>query len=136
LSQVASPYWIKRGYVLSKARSAAAARERSNRLARAVVIMTGLVLVAACLSFYRQTRLELNAARAKRQNEVARLEQLQIEAERLEMLIDRLRNDPRLIESLARHDLGLIGPGDVVVKIDSAHGSALSQGLQPPQQQN
>jgi cell division protein FtsB len=90
--------------------------------------MTGLVLVAACLSFYRQTRLELNAARAKKQGEVARLEQLQIEAERLEMLIDRLRNDQRLIESLARHDLGLIGPGDVVVKIDGGLASALPQG--------
>jgi cell division protein FtsB len=136
LSQVASPYWIKRGYVLSKARSAAAARERSNRLARAVVIMTGLVLVAACLSFYRQTRLELNAARAKKQGEVARLEQLQIEAERLEMLIDRLRNDQRLIESLARHDLGLIGPGDVVVKIDGGHASALPPGPPPQEKQN
>jgi cell division protein FtsB len=44
------------------------------------------------------------------------------------MLIDRLRNDQRLIESLARHDLGLIGPGDVVVKIDGGRASALPQG--------
>jgi cell division protein FtsB len=83
--------------------------------------MTGLVLIAACLSFYRQTHFELATARAKKQNELVRLEQLQIEAERLEMQIDRLRNDERLIESLARHDLGLIRPGDVVAKLDSGH---------------
>ena len=91
--------------------------------------MTGLVLIAACLSFYRQTRSELNGARAKKEAEAAHLEELQIEAERLEIQIDRLRNDPRLIELLARHELGLIGHGDVVVKMDSSRGTAPPEGV-------
>ena len=128
MSQLASPYWIRRGVVLSRARSVAAARDRSNRLARAVVIVTGLVLVAACFSFYRQTRFELETARAKKQAEAVRLEQLQIEVERLEMQIDRLRNDPRMIESLDRQTLGFIRPGDVVVKIDPAYSASPSEG--------
>lgn len=36
--------------------------------------------------------------------------------ERLTLTIDRLRNDPVFLEKLAREDLGMVRPGDTVLK--------------------
>jgi cell division protein FtsB len=41
---------------------------------------------------------------------------LRAETERLTAIVDRLRNDPAYVEQLARETLGLVRPGDTVLK--------------------
>ncbi|HVO59120.1 MAG TPA: septum formation initiator family protein [Dongiaceae bacterium] len=58
----------------------------------------------------RRTRAEI----AKTQSELDRLNK---ENEKLAEQVTRLKSDPKLIESIARDELGLAKPGDTVVKI-------------------
>jgi cell division protein FtsB len=44
---------------------------------------------------------------------------LRAETERLTATVDRLRNDPTYVEQLARETLGLVRPGDTVLKFPS-----------------
>lgn len=44
------------------------------------------------------------------------IEQLRAEADRLSRAVDRLREDPALIERLAREELGMVKPGERVLK--------------------
>ena len=54
----------------------------------------------------REARLEEQIAETRR------------EVERLERRIDRLRNDPAMLERLAREELGLARPGEVVILME------------------
>jgi cell division protein FtsB len=38
--------------------------------------------------------------------------------------IDRLKNDLKYIENIARHELGMIGKGEVVVKLNDPSGKS------------
>ena len=73
---------------------------------------------AACVSLYLKTRSELWAAQAKHASQEHKLERLQAETERVEIEIDRLKNDPRFIESVARQNLGMVRQGDVIIRLD------------------
>jgi len=48
---------------------------------------------------------------------------LRAETARLTADVDRLRTDPDLIEQIARDKLGLVMPGDEVLKLSPASGS-------------
>ncbi len=41
---------------------------------------------------------------------------LRAEADRLNYTVDRLREDPALVEQIAREDLGMVRPGEKVLK--------------------
>ena len=41
---------------------------------------------------------------------------LRVEADRLNKTVDRLRDDPALVEQIAREDLGMVRPGEKVLK--------------------
>jgi len=41
---------------------------------------------------------------------------LRAEADRLNRTVDRLREDPALVEQIAREDLGMVRPGEKVLK--------------------
>jgi cell division protein FtsB len=41
---------------------------------------------------------------------------LRVEADRLNRTVDRLREDPALVEQIAREDLGMVRPGENVLK--------------------
>ena len=41
---------------------------------------------------------------------------LRVEADRLNRTVDRLRDDPALVEQIAREDLGMVRPGEKVLK--------------------
>lgn len=41
---------------------------------------------------------------------------LRVEADRLNRTVDRLREDPALVEQIAREDLGMVRPGEKVLK--------------------
>jgi cell division protein FtsB len=47
---------------------------------------------------------------------------LRTETGRLSALVGRLRNDPDFIEQLAREDLGLVKPGEKVLKLPPSPG--------------
>ena len=44
------------------------------------------------------------------------IQALRVEADRLTRTVDRLRDDPALIEQIAREDLGMVRPGEKVLK--------------------
>jgi len=48
---------------------------------------------------------------------------LRAETARLSAEVDRLRNDPDYIEQIAREKLGLVKPGEQVLKLPPASGS-------------
>ena len=53
----------------------------------------------------------------------ARGGRLRVETARLTADVDRLRTDPDYIEQIARDKLGLVRPGDRVLKLPPASGS-------------
>ena len=44
------------------------------------------------------------------------IQELRAEADRLNRTVDRLREDPALVEQIAREDLGMVRPGEKVLK--------------------
>ncbi len=50
---------------------------------------------------------------------------LRAETKRLMALVDRLRSDPDYIEQVAREDLGLVKPGEKVLKLPPSPASPL-----------
>jgi hypothetical protein len=80
-----------------------------------------LATVAAIIVYF-ETSSRLAGATAKNREAAARVEQLQIEAERIENELRKLQTDPAFVESVARLELGFVRAGDVVIKLDSGAG--------------
>jgi cell division protein FtsB len=60
---------------------------------------------------------DLAAARQRKLMLETRIQSTETEIERLRNRIERLRSDPGLLERLAREDLGMVRPGDVVIEL-------------------
>jgi cell division protein FtsB len=60
---------------------------------------------------------DLEAARQRKLMLETRIQSSESEIERLRNRIERLRSDPGLLERLAREDLGMVRPGDVVIEL-------------------
>jgi cell division protein FtsB len=88
----------------------------------AVVLLFLMLLGAAGLKSYR----DLTAARARERQLETRIEDTRHGIDRLRSRIDRLRNDPAMLERLAREDLGLVRPRDVVIELPR-NGAASAQ---------
>lgn len=116
MSQVFNPSLGRRGPRPSRAGQSAIVRVGTARLSTTIYAVVTVVLVAAGFTYHRQTSWELQSALVKRQVEASRLEALTIQTERVAAEIQKIKTDPRMIEMMAR-DLGLIRPGDVVIKI-------------------
>lgn len=114
MSEVVNPYWGRGGR--ARSRSAATAIT-SNRLSVVIYTAITLVLMGAAYTYYQQTSQELRTATSQRQAEAGRVDELKIETERLEAEIQNIKTNPRTIESMARRELGLVKPGDVVIRI-------------------
>jgi cell division protein FtsB len=71
----------------------------------------------AALSIYWRTASELGEARTRREAIRGRVDQLLIDTGRLEQEIDQLHTDSVLIETLARQNLGMVRPGDIVISL-------------------
>jgi cell division protein FtsB len=78
--------------------------------------MVILAATAICISVYVRSRAEKTAAEAKYQAASVRVEELRVDTERLERQVLRLKNDPKLIETVARQSLGLVRSGEVIIK--------------------
>jgi cell division protein FtsB len=91
---------------------------RKRRITDALILMIILAVSAICFSFYMRTSAELTVAKAKQQATADRIKALKIQNEKLERDVQQLQTDKKAIEEFARHHLGLIRAGDVVVKVE------------------
>ena len=62
---------------------------------------------------------DLAAARQRKLTLETRIQATQAEIDRLHNRIERLKSDPGMLERLAREDLGMVRPGDVVIELPS-----------------
>ena len=79
----------------------------------AAVLLFVAVLAMAGTKSYR----DLEAARLHQQQLETKVQQTRDEIARLRGRIERLRKDPGTLERLAREDLGMVKPGDVVIEL-------------------
>jgi cell division protein FtsB len=79
----------------------------------AAVLLFVAVLAMAGTKSYR----DLEAARLHKHQLETRVQQTRDEIARLRGRIERLRKDPGTLERLAREDLGMVKPGDVVIEL-------------------
>ena len=116
MSQAANTFWVNRVNPYAATNSLAKRQVRFRRFVDALVIMVILAATAICFSVYLRTRAEKTAAEAKYQAASVRVEELRVDTERLEREVLRLKNDPKLIETFARQNLGLVRPGEIIIK--------------------
>jgi cell division protein FtsB len=116
LSQAANTFWVDH-LGSSRANSLVRRRVRFRRYIDGLVLAVILAASAICVTVYWRTGAELEAAAAKHRAAAGRVEELRLQADRLQGEVNSLKNDPRLIESYARQQLGLVGKGDVVIKV-------------------
>lgn len=81
-------------------------------LGASVVLFLSLLAVAGVKSYH-----DLEAARQRKLTLETRIRSTESEIARLQNRIERLRSDPGLLERLAREDLGMVRPGDVVIEL-------------------
>ena len=79
----------------------------------ATVLLVFALLAIASLKSNR----DLQAARSRERMLTEKIAVTRLESERLRVRIDRLRHDPAMLERLAREDLGLVRPGDMIVEL-------------------
>ena len=79
----------------------------------ATVLLVFALLAVAALKSYR----DLAAARAREHQLEVRIAETKARSEKLRLRIDRLRHDPGMLERLAREDLGMVRPRDVVIEL-------------------
>ena len=79
----------------------------------AAVLLFVAVLAMAGTKSYR----DLEAARQRRDLLESRIEQTQAEIADLHNRIEQLHSDPGALERLAREDLGMVRPGDVIIEL-------------------
>lgn len=91
-------------------------RRRQNPWIRRVVLMAICVLLAAALFGERGLAQTIRAGRDFRQASDG-LRRLKAENAELRERAHRLQEDPATIEAVARQDLGLIRPGEILVVI-------------------
>jgi cell division protein FtsB len=78
-----------------------------------------LVLALLAIASLKSSR-DLEAARARERLLQERIAETRARSERLRVRIDRLRHDPGMLERLAREDLGMARPGDVIIELPKA----------------
>ena len=82
-----------------------------------------LVLALLAIAALKSSR-DLESARARERMLEKRIAVTRAESDRLRVRIDRLRHDPGMLERLAREDLGMVRPGDVIVELPGAAAPA------------
>ncbi|HEX2645300.1 MAG TPA: septum formation initiator family protein [Thermoanaerobaculia bacterium] len=87
-----------------------------------------VLLAIASLKSYR----DLESARARQRLLETRIEETQSRIDHLKVRIERLRTDPGTLERLAREDLGMVRPGDVVIELPLDPGTPQPARLIPP----
>jgi len=99
----------------------------------ATVLLVFALLALASLKSNR----DLQAARSRERTLREKIAATRAESERLRVRIDRLRHDPGMLETLAREDLGMVRPRDVVIELPDpkaapAPPAPMTPALPPP----
>jgi cell division protein FtsB len=107
---------LKRGGVAPLRRARVAPAPRAVWRRRGLPLLLGFLTLVLVIDALVGEKGLMESMRARRQYEqLARsLDDLKRENARLREDARRLREDPAAIESIAREDLGLIGPGEMV----------------------
>ncbi len=84
---------------------------------RPVLGVTALLVFALLAVAALKSSRDLEAARAHERSLRSQIALSKASSERLRVRIDRLRHDPGMLERLAREDLGMVRPQDVVVEL-------------------
>jgi cell division protein FtsB len=110
-------------------KSPGAGRPESLRpLFGAVILLFITLLAFASLKGYR----DLTAARARERQLTNRIGETRASIERLRGRIERLKSDPATLERVAREELGMVSPRDVVIELPVANLESLAgSGLSP-----
>jgi cell division protein FtsB len=87
---------------------------REGRPVRSVTVAAVLFLVVLLGTVGAQSWKDLERARDRQAELTEKIEESEARIESLDRRIRRLRNDPLLVERLAREDLGLAREGDVI----------------------
>ena len=104
----------------------AAAPAKRRRTLQMLLIFVTLVLVINALVGERGL-METLRARKQHQELVASIDRLKTENARLREEARRLRTDPGTIEALARQELGLIKPGEMLFIIKDAKAQSATR---------
>jgi cell division protein FtsB len=84
---------------------------------RPVLGVTALLLFALLAIAALKSSRDLETARGRERWLRSQITATQATSERLRLRIDRLHHDPGMLEQLAREDLGMVRPGDVVIEL-------------------
>lgn len=116
MGQFAGGYTGKKSQAVAIARPQQSERSRSWQMSAGLFVIFGSLILGACVSFYRQTRAEMTMAVMRKQQEAARVNNLEIEIARTQEEIQKAKTDRRVIESLVRENLGFVKQGEVVIR--------------------
>ena len=86
---------------------------------RSILGVMAAILVAALFVAGMRSYRDLAVQRARESSLESRLAETRLRIEELERRIDLLRTDPGTLEKIAREDLGMARPGDLVVRLDA-----------------
>lgn len=97
---------------MSQATSTTRSEPHRPILGAAVVLFVALLGIAS-LKSYR----DLEVARARQGDLEGKIRDTRTGIDHLKRRIDRLKGDPAILERLAREDLGLVYPDDVIIEL-------------------
>ena len=120
MSQVANTYWVDAPAsttATTRIRVLARRRTRVRRSLDAVVCAVILASTGLCVSVYIRSHAEFAAAISRQQAAMGRVAELKRANEKIASEIEQLKNDPRMIEALARERLGFVRPGEMVIRL-------------------
>jgi cell division protein FtsB len=106
----------------------------ATRLTRPGWIVVGALFVLAVMAIFGDNgALALRRLRGEVSTLVREVRALEAENERLSRAIGELQNDPAVIERIAREELGLVRPGERVLRFPrSARPGESGPALTPP----
>ncbi|OFW04663.1 MAG: hypothetical protein A3H96_09775 [Acidobacteria bacterium RIFCSPLOWO2_02_FULL_67_36] len=110
---------------MRRSRLAPARPDRRRRILNAILVFAAVVLMADALVGDKGF-LETLRARRQYRDIAGSVDALRRDNARLREEVRRLNEDPSAIEAIARQDLGLIRPGEVVFIIKDVKGSNLN----------
>lgn len=102
-----------------------------SRFRSAIGYASLLLLIFLVIAGFRGFR-DLGLVREREAELEAAIERTQDEIQQLETQVERLRDDPVLLERLARQELGMTRPGEVVVIFDREDERLDSTATPPP----
>jgi cell division protein FtsB len=87
-----------------------------------VVAIISMFLMLAFIVVGKKGLTDLYKLKTKRDNLVRKNEELTKKNLSLYREIDRMKNDPKYVESVARQELGVIGKDEVIIKVKKRKG--------------